>query len=58
MAIIDQQIEILNKDIEIIFKVPSANSVAEEYNDCKEKFAKGLNSRFERTEESLSYINQ
>ena len=35
MATIDEQIEILNKDTENIFKVPSGNSVAEEYNNCK-----------------------
>ena len=35
MATIDEQIEILNKDTENIFKVPTGNSVAEEYNNCK-----------------------
>lgn len=47
MATIDEQVEILNKDTENIFKVPSGNSVAEEYNNCKNSL-KGLNSRFER----------
>lgn len=35
VATIDEQIEILNKDTENTFKVPSGNSVAEEYNNCK-----------------------
>ena len=50
VATIDEQVEILNKDTENIFKVPSGNSVAEEYNNCKNSL-KGLNSRFERADQ-------
>ena len=50
VATIDEQVEILNKDTENIFKVPSGNSVAEEYKNCKNSL-KGLNSRFERADQ-------
>jgi len=43
---IDQQIEILNKDIKLL-KVPSGNSIAEKYNSCKKKkkFSKGAHQQ-------------
>lgn len=48
VATIDEQIEILNKDTENTFKVPSGNSVAEIA--ITVKIPKGLNCRFERAE--------
>lgn len=56
MRLVCYQIEIFNKETEIILKASDRNSGVEKYNNWNKNSAKELNSRFEKEEERVAKL--